>query len=67
MHTGKKLFQMHDLADKRYESMMYIFQLCYRVIQHSQDSYRKNQVRVEGHVIVWIDHVIFESVMWSTS
>ena len=41
---GMPLFQMSDLMDKRYESLRYIFQLCYRVIQHSQKGYRKNQV-----------------------
>ena len=41
---GKPLFQMSDLTDKRYDTMRYIFQLCYRVIQHSQQDYRKNQV-----------------------
>ena len=44
--VGMPLFQMSDLADKRYESIRYIFQLCYRVIQHSQKGYRKNQVTV---------------------
>ena len=43
---GMPLFQMSDLMDKRYESIRYIFQLCYRVIQHSQKGYRKNQVRL---------------------
>ena len=42
--AGKPLFQMSDLTDKRHESMCYIFQLCYRVIQHAQQDYRKNQV-----------------------
>ncbi len=44
-HGGKALFSMSDLADKRYEAVRYMFQLCYRVIQHSQFDYRKNQVR----------------------
>ena len=37
-------FQMSELADKRYEALLYLFRLCYRVIQHSQSNYRKNQV-----------------------
>ncbi|XP_064398624.1 inositol 1,4,5-trisphosphate receptor type 2-like isoform X2 [Halichondria panicea] len=43
---GMPLFQMSDLMDKRYESLRYIFQLCYRVIQHSQKGYRKNQEEI---------------------
>lgn len=42
-HGAKPLFQMDDLADKRYEYMQYIFRLCYRIIEHSQHNYRKNQ------------------------
>ncbi len=41
---GMPLFHISDLMDKRYWSIRYIFQLCYRVIQHSQKGYRKNQV-----------------------
>jgi inositol 1,4,5-triphosphate receptor type 1 len=39
-------FQMADLADKRYDAMHYLFCLCYRVIQHSQSNYRKNQEEI---------------------
>ena len=53
-HGGKPLFQMSDLADKRYEAMLYLFRLCYRVIQHCQLDYRKNQVGVSIYTfLVW--------------
>jgi len=45
-HGGKPLFQMSDLADKRYEAILYLFRLCYRGIQHCQLDYRKNQVSI---------------------
>ena len=44
---GKPLFEMANLRDKRHEPLKHLFQLCYRVIQHSQYDYRKNQVRYE--------------------
>ena len=44
-YSGKPLFKMEDLIEKRYEAIQYIFQLCYKVIQHSQCNYRKNQVK----------------------
>ena len=43
-YSGKPLFKMEDLLEKRYEAIRYIFQLCYTVIQHAQYMYRKNQV-----------------------
>ena len=43
---GTPLFQMSDLADKRNKAILYLFRLCYRVIQHCQQDYRKNQVCV---------------------
>ena len=52
--SGKPLFQMSDLTDKRHESMCYIFQLCYRVIQHAQQDYRKNQVGGVLHCVLHI-------------
>ena len=37
---------MSDLTDKRYEAILYLFRLCYRVIQLVQRHYRKNQVSI---------------------
>ena len=41
----KLLFEMADLGNKKYESIKFLFKLCYRVIEHSQKDYRKNQVQ----------------------
>ena len=58
-------FHMSDLADKRYDAMHYLFCLCYRVIQHSQSNYRKNQV--QGRAIVAISVIITViTVLWKT-
>ena len=62
-------FHMSDLADKRYDAMHYLFCLCYRVIQHSQSNYRKNQVQgrtiyLESYICMCIIHN--HSVLWKT-
>ena len=49
---GKPLFEMANLRDKKYEPLKHMFQLCYRVIQHSQYDYRKNQVKERKIVTV---------------
>ncbi|KAK9516864.1 hypothetical protein VZT92_024773 [Zoarces viviparus] len=37
------LLKLEDLGDQRYAHFKYMLRLCYRVLRHSQQDYRKNQ------------------------
>ncbi|XP_055789827.1 inositol 1,4,5-trisphosphate receptor type 2-like isoform X1 [Salvelinus fontinalis] len=37
------MLKLEDLGDQRYAPFKYMLQLCYRVLRHSQQDYRKNQ------------------------
>lgn len=40
------MLKLEDLGDQRYSHFKYMFKLCYRVLRHSQQDYRKNQACV---------------------
>lgn len=37
------MLKLEDLGDQRYAHFKYMLRLCYRVLRHSQQDYRKNQ------------------------
>ena len=42
-YGNKSGLQMSDLKDPKH-GLQQLFRLCYRILKHSQQSYRKNQV-----------------------
>lgn len=47
------MLRLEDLGDQRYAPYKYVLRLCYRVLRHSQQDYRKNQVGLQPQRGLW--------------
>lgn len=42
--------KLEDLGEQRNSAFKYMLQLCYRILRHSQQDYRKNQARINDQL-----------------
>uniref|UniRef100_A0A672LHQ5 Inositol 1,4,5-trisphosphate receptor n=1 Tax=Sinocyclocheilus grahami TaxID=75366 RepID=A0A672LHQ5_SINGR len=52
------MLRLEELGDQRHAPFRHICRLCYRVLRHSQQDYRKNQVGLQEHQPTW-EHLWF--------
>lgn len=66
------MLKLEDLGDQRYAHFKYMLRLCYRVLRHSQQDYRKNQAcfppcaQVWRRVFIEFIHTLVITGMWGS-